>query len=271
MTDNTETGGVDSLCAENSAENYIKPTMDIYEALRWIGYGLPPLSNVQEAAFLYHEVLARHEEYLHIPEDVVWDRFRYEEAELKKALVMGRLSARGVKDDENDEITGCLYGAGALVDVSHWEWFEEWRYDPPYSRVNFGFHGWYGWVQFKTSDVIELFPRASRPERIYVHDNNDIYKYFDEAEVAAPEIPTSKSGRPTKDMTPVLKRIIILAMAGKFDDYLTKPRTNTSIYSVIAQDLKDNGMVLSDATIRKDYGIDKLIKEAREMRGKCRE
>ncbi|MFH1806885.1 MAG: hypothetical protein ABID63_18550 [Pseudomonadota bacterium] len=267
MTNNTQTDGDGLLRAEDSAENYIKPTMDIYEALRWIAYGLPPLSNVQEVAFLYDEVLARHEQYSHLPEGVVWDKFRYEEAELKKALVMGRLCARGLDDADiaDDGGWGPPEKDLADIDQSYWELFEEWNYDPPYSRVNFGFCGWYGHVHFKTSAVIALFPRESRPGRIYVHDNNDIYKYFDEVEINIP-----KKGRPKRDMTPVYKRVIILAMAGEFEKYLADTRGNSAIYDVIAQDLKDNELPLSPDTIRKNYGIDELIKAAREMREKRR-
>jgi hypothetical protein len=268
MTNNTQTDGGDLLCAENNAENYIKPTMDIYEALRWISFGLPPLRTAAlEDSFLYEDVLARRmEDEPPIPEWATFNQFHHEEAELKKALVMGRLGARGFEDAESEEDAGWGTVARVLVDISHWDWFEEWNYERPHSRVNFGWHGWYGLVQFKTSDVIELFPRESRPNRVYVQDSNDIYKYFDEVEIDRP-----KKGRPRRDMTPVLKRIIILAMAGEFDKYLTKMRTDTSIYNVIAQDLEDNGMPLSADTIRRDYGIADLIKKAREMRGKRHE
>ncbi|CAM3573017.1 hypothetical protein [Thalassospira profundimaris] len=267
MTNNTQSGG-DFLYGETSAESFIKPTMDIYEALRWIAFGLPPLKSAAlEGSFLYDDVLARREEDEgHIPEWVPFNMFHNEEAELKKALIMGELRARGLEDAGNTEDAGWGPLEKDLIDIaqSYWELFERWNYQQPYSRVDFGFCGWYGHVQFKTDAVIALFPISSRVHRDCVGAENDIYQYCGVSEVSE----VSKTGRPKKDKTPVYKRIIILAMAGKFDTYLNKPRCDNAIYSVIAEDLSEAKIPLGQDTIRKDYGVDDLIKAAREMREK---
>ncbi|OSQ45466.1 hypothetical protein [Thalassospira sp. MCCC 1A01428] len=267
MTNDTQAGS-NFLYDETSAENFIKPTMNIYEALRWIAFGLPPLKTpALEDMFRYDDVLAcREEKAGPIPELATVKMFYDEEAELKKALVMGRLGARGL--DDADIACDGEWGPSEkdLIDIDQtfWELFEGWSYQQPYSRVNFGFCGWYGHVQFKTDAVIAMFPISSRVHRDCVGAENDIYQYCGVSEVSE----VSKIGRPKKDKTPVYKRIIILAMSGRLDEHLDEPRRDKAIYSVIAEDLSDAGMPLREDTIRRDYGVDELIKAAREMRGK---
>ncbi|MDG4717795.1 MULTISPECIES: hypothetical protein [Thalassospira] len=266
MTNDTQAGS-NFLYDETSAENFIKPTMNIYEALRWIAFGLPPLKTpALEDMFLYDDVLAcREEKAGPIPELASFKMFYDEEAELKKALVMGRLGARGL--DDADIACDGEWGPSEkdLIDIDQtfWELFEGWNYQQPYSRVNFGFCGWYGHVQFKTDAVIALFPISSRVHRDCVSAENDIYQC---TTVTEEKEERKKPGRkPNIPKDEMYKAIAICALAGKIDTDMSEDAASAAVFDLLEKSGISN--IPKADTIGRDY-LRKLRKDARIKSGK---
>ena len=207
----------------SEVDSYIKPTMTIYEALRWIAFGLPPLkTSAMEDAYIYEDVFQRRTEDIRVPEGVTYNVFYSEEGLLKQVLMTGRLKAFGLKEAEDTGWGGYSKKAEEIPQTD-WLEFVKWNTDQKLSRVVF-WDDWvqffYGGVHFTSSEVMKLFPKHNRPYRDCVLDENDIYQTFEAVSVSKEDVKPERAKPGPSPRVPkeeMYKAIAICALSGEID------------------------------------------------------